>query len=125
MRTTFTTCISHPFSLSFSHCSHRARETLRSRCIYNTSHSSRIDTRHMHVCVSTRTCILRPYSGQRKFMRVSLSACFRRSELLGCMTLPLPLSQDKVNITKLRVYIRNVRSSGIRSRFASSVNRTS
>lgn len=33
------------------------------------------------------------------YMRLSLSGCFRRSELLGCMTLPLPLSQDKVNIT--------------------------
>lgn len=58
-------------------------------------------------------------------MRVSLSVCFRRSELLGCMTLPLPLSQDKVNITKLGVYIRDVRSRDIRSRFASSVHRIS
>jgi len=51
---------------------------------------------HLHV----RICTFRNLFRQTDiYMRLSLSGCFRRSELLGCMTLPLPLSQDKVNIT--------------------------
>lgn len=107
MRTMFTTCISHPLSSSFSLYSQYARHY--GHAVYTPFLAPRryLYLQHMRVCVSTRTCLrtLRSYSGRRKFMRVSLSACFRRSELLGCMTLPLPLSQDKVNIMKLRVYL--------------------
>lgn len=50
---------------------------------------------HVRIC-----CMFRNLFRQTDiYTRLSLSGCFRRSELLGCMTLPLPLSQDKVNIT--------------------------
>lgn len=129
MRTTFTTCISHPLSPSFLHYSHTLRDITVTPYIYIYIYTIFLATTLVHsicvyMCLHERPRILRPYSG-RKFMRVSLSACFRRSELLGCMTLPLPLSQDKVNITKLRVYIRNVRSRDIHSQFTSSVHRIS
>jgi len=126
MRTTFTTCISHPLSHPPTSTVRIQYETLRWRCIYITlladgRYSSIYYGMCMYMHLYEHVYVFCGLSRQWKFMRVSFSACFRRSELLGCMTLPLPLSQDKVNITKLRVYIRDVRSTDIRSWFVSRV----
>lgn len=101
-------------------CSTYIRETLRSRCYVHRSRTDNTCIRHMYLHKRISTYFAALLRTEEKFIRASVSACFRRSELLGCMTLPLPLSQDKVNITKLRVYIRNVRSRDIRSQFTSS-----
>lgn len=68
--------------------------------------ASRVHTDSSTVCTCVRTSHTRHMCTfcqfvKRKIKCVSLSLldCFRRSELLGCMTLPLPLSQDKVTIT--------------------------
>jgi len=75
----------------------------------------------VYVYTRTRLHVSRLYFVRRKiYVYFSRFPCYRRSELLGCMTLPLPLSQDKVNIAKLRVSIRDTRSRGFRPRFASS-----
>lgn len=114
-------------SLSPSPYSRTLRETLRTHCItlyvHHVSRVSRIVYTRIQY-VSTQTCPPRFATLLRKakFICISHFPCYRRSELLGCMTLPLPLSQDKVNIAKLGVSIRDTRSRGFRPRFASSVS---
>lgn len=67
--------------------------TLQRRVHVCTSCTHPSDRAHPHGCFDEHT---RQIYFPETYARFRCS-CFRRSELLGCMTLPLPLSQDKVN----------------------------